>query len=392
MSVRQSGAEALLAETGNRVRDAYGWAIGSERGSLVTPALLLDLPAARRNIDKMAAAMRTLPADLRPHFKGHKSPDLARLQRDAGMIGVSTATAWEAIVLVAAGFDHVFVVNEVVDRAMINALARAALSADLMVAADSPDNVNELARAARTAGSELGLLVDVDTGIDRCGVDSAEEAVALARYIVDQPGLRFHGVTGYEGHCSRMVDRDLRREAHVAAMALLLQTADAIEAHGIACPIRSAGGTVTWEWTASTPGITEIQAGSYVFMDSFHGRKIGDFESSLTVLASVLSVRPDRVIVNSGNKTIAMGELATIRGYTYEPVHFSEEHGMFETLGRSPLRVGEKVEVVPGYAPGTVNWFDAYHVMENDRVVDIWPVIPRGPGHHGLVRAAGTTG
>ena len=260
-----------------------------------------------------------------------------------------------------------------------------------MVAADSPDNVDELARAVRAAGSELGVLVDVDTGIDRCGVDTAEEAVALAQYIGDRPGLRFRGITGYEGHCSRIVDRDLRRVAHLDAMASLVDVAEAIEAHGIACPIRSAGGTVTWNWTASTPGITEIQAGSYVFMDNFHGRKIEDFEFSLTVLASVLSVRPDRVIVNAGNKTIAMGELASIRGYPYESVHFSEEHGMFGTPGRSPLRVGEKVEVVPGYAPGTVNWFDVYHVMENDRVVDVWPVIPRGPGHHGLVRdGAGT--
>lgn len=170
------------------------------------------------------------------------SPELARLQRDAGVIGFSAATAWEAIVLVAAGFDHVFIVNEIVDPAMVNAIAQAALSADLLVAADSRDNVQTLARAARAAGSELGVLVDVDTGMDRCGVASADKAVALAQFIADQPGLRFVGVTGYEGHCSGLVDRGLRRQAHVAAMASLVGAAELIEAHGIACPMRQRAG------------------------------------------------------------------------------------------------------------------------------------------------------
>jgi D-serine deaminase-like pyridoxal phosphate-dependent protein len=384
-------AEAVLAEALDLVRRDYGSAIGSERAAIVTPALVLDLPAARRNIATMSEALRSSPARIRPHFKTHKSVELARLQVAAGAIGLTAATAWEGIVLIAAGLDHVLVANEVVDPEKIEALARAARSFDVIVAVDSFDNVDELARAARAEGAELGALVDVDTGMHRCGVGGPDDAVALAERVASQPGLRFRGVTGYEGHCARIPERELRHTAQIEATARLIEVADRIERHGLECPIRSAGGTATWEWTANDPGITEIQAGSYVMMDNFHGRMVEGFESSLTVLASVLSLPPGRLIVNAGNKSMAMGEVATIRGYDHETIRFSEEHGIFATHGPPRLRVGDKVELIPGYSPGTVNWYDAYHVVDNDVVVDIWPVFPRGPGHHGLAGAARQT-
>lgn len=376
----------MLEETRERVRIAYGSTIGRHRRELVTPALILDLPSARRNILKMAERMREMSAELRPHVKVHKSPELAHMQVDAGAIGISTATVWEAIVMVGSGLDGVFVVNTVAGREKLGALATLARDADVMVAVDNFENVTEHAAAARAAGSTLGVLVELDTGMDRAGVDSTDEALALATRIAELDGVRLLGLSGYEGHCSLTPERELRHERERAAMSFLVETAEALRAAGLACPIVSAGGTATWDWTASFPGVTESQAGSYVVMDNFHGAMVGDFEHALTVLATVISHRPDRVIVDVGSKSMGAAALSTIVGHDVAPFRFDEEHGIFEAGEETGLQVGGVVELIPGYAPATVNWYDAYHVVDDDHVVDVWPVIPRGPGHGGLLK------
>jgi D-serine deaminase-like pyridoxal phosphate-dependent protein len=377
-------ADAVQAAS-ERVRNAYGGALGRQRHDIPTPALVLDLAAARRNIEKMGERMRTMSADLRPHIKVHKSTELARLQVEAGAIGISTATVWEAIVMVRAGLDGIFVVNTVAGRDKLAALAALAREADVMVAVDDAANAAEIAVAARAADSTIGVLVELDTGMDRAGVDSTEEAVALAARVAELDGVRLVGLTGYEGHCSLTPERELRHEREQTAMGFLVETAEAVRAAGLPCPIVSAGGTATWDWTASFPGVTESQAGSYVVMDHFHGAMVGDFEHAVFVLATVISRPRDRVIVDAGSKSMGAPALATIVGHDLPNFRFDEEHGIFDAAAGSALRVGDVVELVPGYAPATVNWFDAYHVVENDRVVDIWPVVPRGPGHGGLL-------
>jgi D-serine deaminase-like pyridoxal phosphate-dependent protein len=385
MTTQVRPMDPVIAGTYDRVRTAYGGWIGRPRLDLPTPALVLDLPAARRNIDRMAARIAELPADIRPHVKVHKTPELARLQVEAGAIGLSVATVWEAVVFVRSGIDHVFVVNTVAGPSKLRALAELAREADVMVAVDDAANAEALSAAAVTAGSTLGLLVEVDTGMDRCGVDSPDEASALAHRVAALPGLRLLGVTGYEGHCSLTPEHDLRHQRQQAAMGLFVGIADRLEHEGLPCPIRSAGGTATWEWTAAFPGITEIQAGTYAVMDMFHTAMAPGFEHSLTVQATVISSRPERVIVDAGNKSMGAGALAAIVGHPdHAAFRFDEEHGIFAVGGPSPLRTGDVVSLVPGYSPGTVNWYDAYHVVADDVVVDVWPVIPRGPGHHGL--------
>ena len=378
-------ATEVIQETRDRVRRAYGSAIGRNRHDLITPALILDLGAASRNIAKMADRIKTMPAKLRPHIKVHKSPELARMQVDAGAIGISTATVWEAIVMVRTGLDSIFVVNTIAGREKIAALAAIARDAEVMVAVDDAQNAADIAAAARAAKSTVGVLIEVDTGMDRAGVDTPEQAVELARRLDGVDGIKLLGVTGYEGHCSLTPERDLRAQRQRVAMSMLVETAEKIKAAGLPCPIVSAGGTATWDWTATTPGVTEIQAGSYAVMDNFHFPMAGDFEKALTVLSTVISRPPDRVILDAGNKSLGAPALSTIRGHDLKGFRFDEEHGIFVADPSYPLHVGDVVELVPGYAPGTVNWYDAYHVVEGDRVVDIWPVIPRGPGHGGLI-------
>lgn len=384
MTIAQVGE--LVDAAGARVRDAYGAAIGRSVAELVTPALVLDLEVATRNIALMAQRVAALPADLRPHIKLHKSPELARRQVEAGAIGLSCATVWEAVVLAGAGLDDLFIVNTIAGTEKLRAVAAVARERTVHVAVDDLANARQVGDAARDAGSVVGVLIEVDTGMDRAGVDTLEDAVALARGLDGVPGIRFDGVTGYEGHCSLTPERELRHERQATAMSLLVEVARAIEAAGIRVPIVSAGGTATWEWTASHDGITEIQAGSYLFMDGFHGPMAPEFGHALSVAATVISRPPDRVIVDAGNKSMGAGDLSSIRGHDLRPLRFDEEHGIFEG-DHSTLAVGDVVELDPGYAPGTVNWYDAYHVVEQGRVVDIWPVIPRGPGHGGLLPA-----
>ncbi|HXO23113.1 MAG TPA: alanine racemase [Streptosporangiaceae bacterium] len=375
----------ILQEAYNNVRHEYGTAIGQRRDELITPALVLDVDAAQRNIDHMASELKQMgAATIRPHYKTHKSPDLARRQLRAGAVGLSMATVWEAAILAAAGMDDLFVVNTVAHPAKLRVLAELAREHRVLVAVDEAANAAAQSAAAVTAGSTLGIMVEVDTGMDRCGVDSAADCLAVARQVMDLPGLRFEGITGYEGHCSMTPDHDLRHERQREAMKFFTGVAEQLEANGIPCPIRSAGGIATWNWTAAYPGLTEIQAGTYVVMDNFHGQMVPGFEHSLTIQATVISRQSGKVIVDAGNKSVADPADVTMVGHDHKVLRFDEEHGIFDAAEGSSLRVGDPVSLIPGYSPSTVNWYDAYHVVHDDVVVDIWPIIPRGPGHHGI--------
>ena len=380
----------VLREAYDRVRRQYGGAIGKRREELVTPALVLDIDAAQRNIDHMANELKELgKATIRPHYKTHKSPDLARRQLEAGAGGLSMATVWEAAVLAAAGMDDLFVVNTVAHPAKLAALAALARDHRILVAVDEAANAAAHSAAAVAAGSTLGIMVEVDTGMDRCGVDTAAECLALARHVMELPGLRFEGITGYEGHCSLTPDNELRHERQREAMAFFTGVAGLLETNGIPCKIRSAGGIATWRWTAGYPGLTEIQAGTYVVMDNFHGKMVPGFEHSLTIQATVISRQSGKVIVDAGNKSVADPADVTVVGHDLTVFRFDEEHGIFTDADGSSLVVGDAVALVPGYSPSTVNWYDAYHVVHDDVVADIWPIIPRGPGHHGLAGSPG---
>ncbi len=371
--------------------DPYRAAIGRSRSELETPALLLDLDIARTNIAVMAGHMERAGKSLRPHTKTHKAPQIARLQVDAGAIGVSTATAWEAIVMIDAGVDDILVANEVVGPSRIRALAEAARDGRVTVAVDSAANLDDLSAAAVAAGSVIGVLVEVDVGMSRGGVRSKEEALDVARHAVSLPGIEWRGAMGYEGHCMLEPDRGLRVTKQGKAMTHLFEVVDHLAADGIECEIVSAGGTGTYDLIAAHPRVTELQAGSYVFMDAFHGSLIPGFDVALTVLATVMGRHGDRVILDAGRKGVGIDlMLPSPVGIEATTAFVDEEHTGIDVPESSPLRYGDTVELMAGYGPTTVNLYGRYHVIEGGVVTDIWPVMARYGSDTAVEKGAGT--
>jgi D-serine deaminase-like pyridoxal phosphate-dependent protein len=368
----------LITEAHERVLALYPEDVGRPRDEIATPALLLDLDALRSNLRFMAEHMVGVPVNLRAHVKVHKSPHIARLEVEHGAIGVGCATVWEAIVMARAGIPDVFVINEVVGAERLRALAILAREADVKVAADDPVHVELLSAAATAAGSTISVLVDVDEGMHRCGVASPEEARRVARAIDAAPGLRFVGLTGYEGHCSLEFDAARRYAMAREAMDFLTGIAGHLVADGLPCEIVSAAGTGTWEMTSRYPGVTEIQPGSYATMDGHHRGLDPRFGWATSVLATVISRRSDRVILDAGSKTV--GDSGGVLAAPHlEPMRFDEEHSIFLADAGCDLAIGDRVEIHCNYTPVAVSYFEAYHVIEDGRVVDIWPVLPRGP-------------
>ena len=363
--------------------DRYRDQIGRARDEVTTPALLLDLDVARRNILRMADNLRDLPARLRPHIKVHKSPQLSRLAIDAGAIGVACATAWEAKVMAEAGIEDVLVANQVVHPDKVRALAETAREHRLTVAVDDARNVEQLSRAAGELGAEIELLIEIDVGMGRCGVRNCGEALPLAELIAAMPHVRLRGMQGYEGHCMLEPDRDVRLEEAHRANDKLVDAVDFLAGRGHPSEVVSAGGTGTWYITGAHPRITEVQAGSYALMDCFHGNLVpGGFEVAMTVLGTVVSRQGNTVVLDCGRKSVGIDFVTPPLAAYPEAVirYYAEEHCLADFPGVPPLDLGDRAEVIPGYGPTTVNLYDVFHIVENGVVTDIWPVTPRGPG------------
>jgi D-serine deaminase-like pyridoxal phosphate-dependent protein len=358
--------------------------IGRARDAPATPALLLDLAVVERNIAEMARRMDGLPAALRPHAKIHKSPALGRLQIDAGAIGLTTATVWEAAAMIDAGLDDVLIANQTVGPTRAAELARIAGLGRVIAAVESEANAQELSEAARVAGTGIDVLVEVDVGLHRAGVRSVQEAVDLGGRVRRLPGLRLRGLLGYEGHCMLEPDRGVRVEKALAANRELVRVADEFEERGLDTTIVAAGGLGTWDITGANPRITEIHAGSYIFSDAFHLNLVPGFEPALTVLATVTARHDGIAVLDCGRKSIGIDRAAPVvvlgdGSVRYEHgEHFiHEEHTVLDVSPDSPLAVGDRVELMPGYAPTTVNLYDVYHVVRGDRIIDLWPILGR---------------
>lgn len=374
------------------VRAQYGGVVGRSVEELVTPALVIDEQVLEANMAVMSSALAGTKVRLRPHTKVQKSPDLALRQIAAGAVGVTVATVWEAAAMAAAGVGSVLIANEVVGTAKVAAVASLARFIDLTVVVDDADNIRDLSDALSARKSSVRVLIDLDVGMGRCGARSLEDAVSLANTVAVAPHLSLSGLQAYEGHCMLEPDYETRRRLASEAMDYAATVLAAItDRHGEATTL-SGGGTGTYLITGRHQAVNELQAGSYVFMDAFHGNLVPGFGVSLHVHSTVMARHGDTVILDAGRKSIGIDFVSPpIEGADYVARYFAEEHALFDTDPSFVARPGDVLRLVCGYAPTTVNLHDVMFVVSDGRVVDVWATFPRGPSHHGFLNALATS-
>lgn len=348
-----------------------------------TPALLVDLDSFEQNIQTMAAFFQGIPAGLRPHSKTHKCPEIARRQIQAGAIGITCAKLGEAEVMADAGIEDILIANQVSGDIKIERLVNLAKRCNLMVAVDNAENVKDLARACAAKDATLRVLVEINIGMDRCGVQPYAPALELAQLISNSPNLVFKGLMGYEGHLVLTKDPEERAERVQEAFKPLVETRVFIEKAGLGVEIISGGGTGTYDITGFIPGIAEVQAGSYVFMDSTYHNVRPEFKPSLTVLTGVVSTTvPGRIVVDAGlkamTKEFGLPQPLDINGA--EVAYLSEEHGVLsvDEQEKAQWHPGDRVRFRPSHCCTTVNLYNQLHIVRDGRLVDVWPISARG--------------
>lgn len=360
------------------------------RDDIPTPALLLDLEAFDDNVQKMAAHLQARQKAFRPHGKTHKCPEVAKALLRAGAIGSCAARLSEAEVFADAGIPGLLITTAVIGRAKIaRAVDLAARAPDTIFVVDNRQNVRDLndAAAARGRGGPIKLAVDLFFG--RTGIQPGQPAVELAQLIDKLPNVTLVGLQSYDGAAAHTTPFDARAARTNTNMGKAIETKALIERSGIACPMVTAGSTGTYRVDAENPGITELQPGSFVFMDMEYGAIGGpngteyrDFTNSLTVVTTVVSRSPGIAIVDGGYKAFS-----TDRPFTPQPVGLDgvtyfwagDEHGRLDTSKSSrDIQVGDRIEFLPPHIDPTVNLYDSIYALRGDRVEAVWPIAARG--------------
>ncbi len=345
---------------------------------LPTPALVLDEKILEKNMTAMKELLKGSSLALRPHYKSHKCAVLAKKQIEAGAVGMTCAKLSEAEDLALSGIENILIANQITDRAKIARLAQLAKTCRLTVCVDSADNVDALSRAATFAESTIYCLVEYEIGMKRCGVTTHEAALSLAKRISDAPNLSFEGIQAYAGHISHVVDRKERQTAteknNADLRVLLKKLADA----GLPAKTLSGGSTGSAPIKVMDSPYTELQAGSYLFMDATY-RDLGlPFENSLFVLSTVVSQRDGLTVVDAGVKSCGVDQgMPVCRDFPSGEITASEEHFQITDL-EGDLSLGDKLYLIPAHCCSTVNLYDHIYVLRDGKVVDRLSVSARG--------------
>ena len=353
-----------------------------------TPALLVDLDRLTANLDRVAQLARAADLKLRPHTKTHKVPEIAKLQLDRGADGITVAKIGEAEVMANAGIDDIFIAHEIVGAAKIERLAQLAERVKMSVGVDSMEVATPLSMGLAQHGRRLRVLVEVDVGLRRCGLQP-DDVLEFARGINSLSGLSLAGIFTYPGQVY-----DARNENEVAGIAayecrIMGELGEGI-ARLVEGEIRVSGGSTPTAATYSPScGLTEIRPGSYVFNDRTQIDRWAatPADCALTVLATVVSVpEPGRAVLDAGSKSLTTDEARESRGYGMLKednaavlVKLNEEHGFLDlTQSDLKLRVGDKVQVIPNHACTVSNLFDEMLAVRGGEVEETWPVAARG--------------
>lgn len=362
---------------------------GMREDEVDTPALLIDLDAFEHNLDLMAKIARDGGIKLRPHAKTHKSPVVAHQQIARGAVGQCVQKVAEAEILAWGGVPDILVSNEVVGTSKLARFAALARIAKVAICVDHLGQIEALEAAAEAAGTRLHALVEIDVGMDRCGVQPGPEAVALGQRIAASRHLIFTGLQAYHGRAQHKRGFDERQQAIAQAAALTAQTIESLRKAGLHCAIVGGGGTGSYEFEIASGLYTELQAGSYCFMDADYGRNldqtgapVSTFRQSLFVLASVMSrPRGGMAVIDAGLKAFAVDSGLPLVWQRPE-IRFlgaADEHGKLEFGSETEApKLGEKLRFVPGHCDPTVDRYDWYVGIRKGRVECLWPVAARG--------------
>jgi D-serine deaminase-like pyridoxal phosphate-dependent protein len=350
-----------------------------KKEDIPTPALVVDIDAMESNLESMAAFFRDKPCKLRPHFKNHKTPQLAWKQMRAGAIGLTCATLREAQILVSHGVDNILIANEICGDTKAAGLADLSRHATVIAAVDSRAAVSDFARAQRDKNTQIHVVPDIDIGLHRCGVQDAEAAFELARYAQSQ-GLRVRGIMGYDGHLQAVPKSPERDEVVRQGSKTLVDAARMLESAGIEVSVVSTGGTGTYSVSGDYPGITDIQAGSYLLMDTIYMNRGAPFTRSLTILATVISTRgADHAVLDCGVKGIS-GErglptaLKNLPGAQLKALHAEHALIAIDPGSATRLEVGQKVEIWVQYSDATVNLHSCFYGVRNGEVEEVYRI------------------
>ena len=359
---------------------------------LHTPALLLDADAMERNLTRMKDFISAsgLGIQLRPHTKTHKCPLIARRQIELGAIGICCAKVSEAEVMLDAGIDNILITSPVVTGEKIDrVIALARRSPGIQMVVDNADVAKSFNDAAKAVGIALPVLADLNTGTQRTGVRLGKEAVKFAMVISEQENLRFDGIQAYSGQLMHVHGHNKRGVMTKAALEQVIDTKDQIEAAGIPVQTVTGGGTGTFDIDGTQAGYTDVQVGSYLFMDTQY-RAIGDADSDIfdffepalfVVLTAISEPVPEKLItMDGGYKSFAsdaVPEFVDLPGAVY--TFGGDEHGIIRLSEvKRRVKLGEKFKLIVSHCDPTVNLYDEYYVAKNGRVVEKWPIAARG--------------
>lgn len=349
-----------------------------------TPALLVDAICYEQNIKSCLEYFVGTGVTVRPHLKTAKSPVIAKHLLAAGARGVCVAKLSEAEVMAAHGITDILITTEIVGAVKVRRLLElVSQHLEVKTVVDSMAGASAINAVVGELGVRIKVLLDVNVGQDRCGVEP-EAAATFAQNLEQFPNLELIGVQGYEGHLQHVRDPQKRRVQARAAMESLASAVISIRDLGIAVPIVTTGGTGTGMFCAQHPIVTEVQPGSFIFMDSDYLATGGlPYASALTVLATVISApSSDRVVIDAGNKSLSMdsgfAEPKDLPGWSYEPA--GDEHGILTRAAgvETRLKVGDRVALIPSHIDTTVNLHDTYHVLRDGRLEAQWPILARG--------------
>ncbi len=354
---------------------------GTPMAELDTPCLIIDMDDLDNNMDVIANTYQGRTAKLRGHSKNHKTPAIAHRQiRRGGTVGgVCAAKVSEAEVMVHGGIASVFITSEIVGPMKIDRLCTLADQAEMLVACDQGDNARDLSRAAQARGVELGVVIELETGLRRCGVREIDAGVALAKEIVSLPGLRFRGVMSHQV-IPDMPDREDRALEANRTIKTVIDLKDAIEGAGITMDIVSTGETWSYDVAAEIAGVTEIQGGSYLLMET-HYSYMTEFNYAAKILTTVISTpRPGVAIGDAGIRAVSslsgMPQVFDRPGVTVETM--DSDHAVFKVEPGASLKVGDQVQLIPAQQDAMVSRWDRFVGLRQGKVEVVWDIQARG--------------